>query len=60
MLVTPGSEVGWEVKPVDARAVMVEGTATEVVGMVEGTGREVGKDKGGGESIHIGVGDSFL
>lgn len=39
--------------------------ATELVGrargrLAEGTGRGVGKDKAGGESTHIGIGDSLL
>ena len=63
--VTPGYKVGWEVKPAEAVAVMVEGTATEEKGwwvntglLVDSAGRGVGMKKGG-EAIHVGV-EHFL
>ena len=50
----------------NALAIMLEGTATGVLGwaveigvLVEGTGRGVGMRKGGEESIHIGIRESF-
>lgn len=56
MSVMPGSKVGWEVRPADIVVVTVEGTATERMGwpvktgvLEEGSGRAVGKRKGGGK-----------
>lgn len=65
MSVTSESDVDWREGMADTLA-EVEETATELVGrargrLAEGTGRGVGKDKaGGGESTHIGIGDSLL
>lgn len=66
MSVASGSKVGWAVRLADALA-EVEGAATALVGsamkrgtLAEGTGRGMGKDIAGGESTHIGVGDSLL
>lgn len=64
MSVTSSSEAGWPVALADALA-EVEGTATELVGrargtLAEGTGGGVGTaEAGGGESTHIGIGDSL-
>ena len=65
MSMAPGCKVGWEVRPAEAVAVMVEGTAAEEMGwrmntglLVEGTRRGVGMKKGG-EDTHIGVRASF-
>lgn len=66
MSVTSESKVGWDIKSTDAFAVLVEGTSLEVITsavktkvLVEETERRVDKEKGGGESAHIGFGDSF-
>ena len=63
---TPGPEVSLEVD-VDALATMVEATVLELMGWtietglcVEGLGRGAGRIGGGGESTHIGTGDSVL
>ena len=65
MSVMPESE--GEGTLVDAMTVVVEGMAVEVMGCsvrtgggTGGSGRVVSKFKGGGESTHMGVGDSFL
>ena len=67
MSISGMSEFEVEGTLLDAMTVVVEGTALEVIGCsvrIGGatgeSGRGVSKYKGGGESTHMGVGDSFL
>lgn len=59
--------VDWKVKLPDAVTILVEGIAIEVMGcpvkiggLMVGTGRGVGKYKGGVGSVEMRVGGSFL
>lgn len=55
-----GCKVVCEVKIAEKTAVEVLAWSVEIGALVEGTGRGVSVEIGGGESTHIGVGDSIL